>query len=199
RRPDGGRRPSRRRRALHRAPPRGRMTPRILIVDDEERMAAVIAAALGRAGWECETCRSGDQALGVLEARGADVVVTDWKMPGMDGMALLRTLRARRADLPIILLTAHGSVPAAVAALLEGDFDYVTKPFDNDELRAVVSRALELGRLSRENRWLRQEVASRYTADSVIAESARSRELLALVRRVAPSRATVLVQGESGT
>jgi DNA-binding NtrC family response regulator len=175
------------------------MRPRILIVEDEERMAAVVAAALARAGYECEACASGPAALGALEARGADAVVTDWKMPGMDGFSLLRELRARRADLPVILLTAYGSVPSAVAAMREGAFDYVTKPFDNDELRAVVARALELGRLARENRYLRQEVSSRYTADAVVAESPRSRDLLALVRRVAASRATVLVQGESGT
>jgi DNA-binding NtrC family response regulator len=175
------------------------MRARVLIVDDEERMAAVVAAALGRAGHDCETCASAEAALAALEARGADVVVTDWKMPGMDGLKLLRRLHARRADLPVILLTAYGSVASAVAAMREGAFDYVTKPFDNDELRAVVARALELGRLSRENRWLRQEVASRYTPDAVVAESARSRDVLALLRRVAPSRSTVLVQGESGT
>src|SRR5207245_2103506 len=134
-----------------------------------------------------------------LDARGADVVVTDWKMPEMDGIELLRRLHARRPGLPVILVTAHGTVPSAVAAMREGAFDYVTKPFDNDELRATVARALEMRRLERENRWLRQEVASRYAPEAVIAESPGSRELLALVRRVAPSRATVLIQGESGT
>ena len=175
------------------------MTPRILIVDDEERMVGVVAAALARAGYECEGCPSGEAALAALEARGADAVVTDWKMPQMDGIELLRQLHARRPGLPVILLTAYASVSSAVAAMREGAFDYVTKPFDNDELRTVVGRALELNRLTRENRWLRQEVETRYGADQVIAESPRSRELLALVRRVAPSRATVLVQGESGT
>ncbi len=162
-------------------------------------MVGVVAAALARAGYECEGCASGDAALVALEARGADAVVTDWKMPQMDGIELLRRLHARRPGLPVILLTAHASVSSAVAAMREGAFDYVTKPFDNDELRSVVGRALELNRLARENRWLRQEVATRYAADQVIAESARGRELLALVRRVAPSRATVLIQGESGT
>ncbi len=175
------------------------MTARVLIVDDEERMAEVIAAALRRAGHECETCASGAAALAALDARGADVVVTDWKMPEMDGIELLRRLHARRPGLPVILVTAHGTVPSAVAAMREGAFDYVTKPFDNDELRATVARALEMRRLERENRWLRQEVASRYAPEAVIAESAGSRELLALVRRVAPSRAAVLIQGESGT
>ncbi len=175
------------------------MKPRVLIVDDEERMVGVVAAALGRAGWQCEGCASGDAALAALDARGADAVVTDWKMPQMDGIELLRRLHVRRPGLPVILLTAYASVPSAVAAMREGAFDYVTKPFDNDELRATVGRALELTRLERENRWLRQEVDGRYAADQVIAESARSQELLALVRRVAPSRATVLIQGESGT
>ena len=120
-------------------------------------------------------------------------------MPGMDGLELLRRLHAKRPALPVILITAHGSVPSAVAAMREGAFDYLTKPFDNDELRALVGRALDLTRLERENRYLKQEVASRYAPDAMVAESARGKELLDLVRRVAPSKATVLIQGESGT
>ena len=175
------------------------MKPRIVVVDDEERMASVVAMALGRAGYECETCTSGEAALAAVDARGADAVVTDWRMPGMDGIELLRRLHQKRPALPVILITAHGSVPSAVAAMREGAFDYLTKPFDNDELRALVGRALDLTRLERENRYLKQEVASRYAPDAMVAESARSKELLELVRRVAPSKATVLVQGESGT
>ena len=175
------------------------MKPRILVVDDEARMAAVISAALERAGYECETANDGESALAALDARGADALVTDWKMPGMDGLELLRRARERRPGLPVILLTAHGTVPTAVAAMREGAFDYVIKPFDNDELRACVARAVALTRLERENRWLRQEVSSRYAPDAVVAESARGKETLELIRRVAPSKATVLIQGESGT
>ncbi len=175
------------------------MKPRILIVDDEERMAAVVAGALERGGWDCETANGGEAALASLERREADVVVTDWKMPGMDGIELLKVLHEKRPSLPVILLTAYASVRSAVAAMREGAFDYVAKPFDNDELRTAVARALELRRLERENRWLRQEVGARYAPDAVVAESARSKDALALVRRVAPSRATVLIQGESGT
>ena len=175
------------------------MKPRILIVDDEERMASVVAMALGRAGYDCEMCNSGGAALAWLAEHAADIVVTDWKMPQMDGVELLLQLHARHPGLPVILLTAHGSVPSAVAAMREGAFDYVTKPFDNDELRAVVARALDMTRLERENRYLRQEVASRYAPESMVAESSRSKELLGLLRRVAPSRSTVLIQGESGT
>jgi len=175
------------------------MTPRILIVDDEERMAEVMSMALGRAGYECRLCASGGGALSSPARGGADAVVTDLRMPGMDGIELLRRLRAQEPALPVILITAHASVPTAVAAMREGAFDFVTKPFDNDELRAVVARALAMRRLERENRYLRSEVASRYAPASVVAESSRSKEMLALVRRVAPSRSTVLVQGESGT
>src|SRR5262249_57154493 len=98
-------------------------------------------AALARAGHEAETCTGGAAALQALEERGADVVVTDWRMPDMDGVALMRAIHARRPALPVILVTAHGTVPAAVAAMREGAFDYLTKPFDNDELRALVGRA----------------------------------------------------------
>ncbi len=175
------------------------MKPRVLIVDDERRMAEVLAMALGRAGYECDTCDSGTTALAALDRHRADVVITDWKMPEMDGIELLRQLRARYPTLPVILVTAFASVPSAIAAIREGAFDYVTKPFDNEELRTIVGRALALRRLERENHYLRQEVENRYTPDTVVAESARSREVLDLVRRVAPSRATVLIQGESGT
>jgi DNA-binding NtrC family response regulator len=175
------------------------MKPRILVVDDEERMAHVIAQALGRGGFECETCPSGRAALEAIEAQAADAVVTDWRMPGMDGLELLRELKRRQPELPVILVTAFGDVPSAVAAMREGAFDYVTKPFDNDELRALVGRAVELTRLARENRYLREEVGRRYGPDAMVAESAASRDLLSLLRRVAPSRATVLLQGESGT
>ena len=162
-------------------------------------MAAVVAMALERDGYECEQCGGAAAALAAVEARGADVVVSDLMMPEMDGIELLRRLRAAHPSLPVILLTAHGSVPSAVAAMREGAFDYVAKPFDNDELRALVARAVALTRLERENRWLRQEVASRYAPEAFVAESAASRALLELVRRLAPSRATVCIQGESGT
>ncbi|MEA2627225.1 MAG: hypothetical protein QOD06_3270 [Candidatus Binatota bacterium] len=175
------------------------MNPRVLVVEDEERMAAVVATALGRAGYECETVGNGEAALERIESQAPDVVVTDWKMPRMDGMELLRELHRRLPGLPVVLLTAYGSVPAAVAAMREGAFDYVTKPFDNDELRTVVARALEISRLQRENRYLRQEVRGRHTPEDMVAESKQNRELWELVRRVAPSHATVLIQGESGT
>ncbi len=175
------------------------MKARVLVVDDEPRMAEVIAMALRRGGFDCDLCHDGARALAALEERPADVVVSDRKMPGMDGLELLAEIHRRWPELPVILLTAHGDVPSAVQAMRAGAFDYVTKPFDNDELRALVGRACDLRRLERENRWLRQEVVGRYSPEAIVAESPRSQALLELVRRAAPSRATVLIQGESGT
>ena len=120
-------------------------------------------------------------------------------MPGADGLEVLRRARKHAPELPVILITAHATVPTAVAALREGAFDYVQKPFDNEELRALVKRALEVTRLARENRYLRAELRTRYSLDAVVAESPRVREALELARRAAASRSTVLVTGESGT
>jgi DNA-binding NtrC family response regulator len=175
------------------------MKPRVLIVDDEPRMAASLRTALERSGYECECAGTGAEALIALEARRADVVVSDRRMPEMDGLELLREVKARYGELPFVMMTAYADVPSAVEAMRAGAFDYVAKPFDNDEIRAHVARAVELTRLKRENAWLRQEATAAYTPESMIAESAASRELLELVRRVARASSSVLVQGESGT
>jgi len=174
------------------------MKPRILIVDDEPRMGAALATALRRSGYACEACTSGTDALRIFGEHGADVVVTDRRMPGIDGMELMRELLKAKPGLPVILITAYGDVPSAVAAMRDGAFDYVTKPFDNDELRNLVARALELDRLRDENRLLRQEVGARF-GDAIVAESEAMRAVLELVDRTGPSTASVLIQGESGT
>src|SRR6516225_5786055 len=175
------------------------MKARILIVDDQERMAAVIATALRFASYECDVVTDGERAFALLADRAYDAVVTDWKMPAIDGMELLRRVKRDRPGLPVILITAYGSVSSAVAAMRAGAFDYVTKPFDNDELRATVGRALEMAQLRRENTYLRQATTTRYSPSTIIAESPRSRELINLVRRASPSHAAILIQGESGT
>jgi DNA-binding NtrC family response regulator len=175
------------------------MKTRVLIVDDEPRLAASLRTALERSGFECECAGNGVEALLALETRRADVVVSDRRMPEMDGLELLREVKARYGELPFVMMTAYADVPSAVEAMRAGAFDYVAKPFDNDEIRAQVARAVELVRLKRENAWLRQEMPAAYTPESMIAESAASRDLLELVRRVARASSSVLVQGESGT
>jgi DNA-binding NtrC family response regulator len=172
---------------------------RIAVLDDEPRMVEVLAMVLRSEGHEVDPFSSAEAALAAVGETTYDLLITDLKMPGPDGLDVLRRARAARPGLPVVLLTAHATVATAVAALREGAFDYVEKPFDNDALRALVERALETSRLARENRYLRAEVRSRYAPDAMVTESPRMKEALDLARRAAASRSTVLVTGESGT
>jgi len=172
---------------------------RIAILDDEQRMADILGMVLRREGYEVHTFVDPHTALGALEKEPFDLLLTDLKMPLMDGVEMLRRARALAPELPVILITAHATVPTAIEAMRAGAYDYVEKPFDNTELKSLVGRALDVTRLSRENRYLRAELASRYAFDSIVAESSALREVFDLVRRAARSPSTVLVSGESGT
>jgi DNA-binding NtrC family response regulator len=175
------------------------MKPRLAVLDDEPRMVDILAMVLQREGYEVRTFVQPRAALEALQAEPFDLLLTDLKMAGMDGLDVLRRVRAIDPELPVILVTAHATVQTAIAAMREGAFDYVEKPFDNDELKNLVRRALDVTRLARENRYLRAELKSRYALDALVAESAVMREVLDLARRAARSRSTVLVTGESGT
>ena len=175
------------------------MPERILIVDDDELMTRYVERILASAGFECEVCFDAEAALKAAEMRRVDLVVSDVVMPSMDGTELMRRLRERTPMMPVILLTSYGSIESAVAAMRAGAFGYLPKPAKDDELIMLVKRALEMTRLERENRYLRQELNERYGPDAFVAVSDHSRALLDIIRRVAPSRATVLIQGESGT
>jgi DNA-binding NtrC family response regulator len=174
------------------------MSGRVLVVDDEPRMAEAVRDALAGTGARCEAHTEPAAALQALLADGADVLVCDWRMPGLDGLELLRRVRAARPGTRVILMTAYGDVPSAVEAMRAGAFDYLIKPFDNEELRRRVARALDLARLERENREMRQALAGRY-AEAIVAASPAMREVLELVDRAAAAAAPVLVLGESGT
>ena len=172
---------------------------RVLIVDDEFHFARSAASVLTQAGYECETCPTVEAALKVLEHQGADVIVADMRMPGMDGMDLLKKVRTKEPDLQVVLAVASPSPESAKEALRGGAFDFVTKPFDSDELNAVVNRAVEMSALQRENRKLREQLDVASIAAGFVAEGTASRQLVSMIRRVAPSRTTVLIEGETGT
>jgi two-component system response regulator AtoC len=168
---------------------------RILVIDDEPAMRFTLEAVLGDAGHEVLVADGGSAGLQAFEAQGADVVVTDLAMPGVDGMAVLSNLRALDPSVPVLMLTAHGSERVAVAAMKAGAFDYLPKPFDPDELTLSVSRAADTRRLRLENARLRTEAT---LGRAMIAESPVTRRVLELVTRVAPKDVTVLLTGESG-
>jgi len=172
---------------------------RVLIVDDEFHVAHAAAMVLSQAGYECETCPTVEAALKVLECKGADVIVADMRMPGMDGMDLLKKVQSKQPDLAVVVTVPLPAAESAKAALRGGAFDCVTKPFDTDELNAVVGRAVEMSTLQRENRKLREQLDVASIAAGFVAEASKSRQLVAMIRRVAPSRTTALIEGETGT
>jgi two-component system, NtrC family, response regulator AtoC len=171
------------------------MTRRILIVDDEPSLRKVLAAHLRRFGHESESAEDGAIAIRRLQEEPFHLVVTDLRMPNVDGMELLRWIHQHQPGLPVILITAHGTVETAVEAIKAGAFDYVTKPFDRDELRGVITKALATEQ--RNNR--RVASAPDSTIHGIVGSTPAMRDLLKLVEKVAPSPTTVLVTGESGT
>ncbi len=172
---------------------------RVLIVDDELNLARMAANLLRQAGYDCETCPTVDAAMHALEQHGADVILTDLKMPGVDGMELIRKVQTKRPDVAVVVSAPTPSADSAAAAVRAGAFDSVSKPFNADELNSVITRAVEMSSLQRENRRLREQLEVAATTAEFIAESAQARALVATIRRVAPAHATALIQGETGT
>ena len=171
------------------------MHQRVLVIDDDAALRYTLEAVLTDAGLTVETADGGAAGLAAFEARGADVVLTDLAMPGVDGMKVLQALRAQDPGVPVLMLTAHGSERVAVAAMKAGAHDYLPKPFDPDELTLTVKRAIETRALRLQNARLRTETA---LGRSIVAESPAMRRVLDMVARVAPKDVTVLFTGESG-
>ena len=165
--------------------------PHVLIVDDELNIRRVLAAMLKREGYEVTTAADGEQALAVLQKTPVHVVVTDLVMPRMSGLTLLERAQAEFPDVPIIMITAHGTVDSAVQALKAGAFDYITKPFEQEELKKVIAKAARAHELERQN------VHS--AAAPLVGASQAMRHVYEIVSKVADSPSTVLITGESGT
>ncbi|MGB8932763.1 MAG: response regulator, partial [Anaeromyxobacteraceae bacterium] len=172
------------------------MTIRVLVVDDDPGVRYTLREILESEGLDVEEAADGEEALRVLDRGGHSLVVTDLRMPRLDGMALLKAITARSPAPRVVLVTAHGSERQAVEAMKAGAFDYFRKPFEPEELLAVVRRAVEAARLAQENERLSGELA---LAGGMVFASEPMRRLAALVARVAPRDVTVLVSGESGT
>ncbi len=171
----------------------------ILLIDDDESLRRVTEFTLREDGYTVLTAADGRAAMETFSSSPVDLVVTDVRMPEMDGMELLTRLKAMHPDLPVVLLTAHGTISAAVDAMKLGAADYLTKPYSRDQLRASIRKALEVARLKTENRNLRQMVTERFSFASMIAGSRSMCAVTDTASRVAASDATVLLEGESGT
>jgi two-component system response regulator PilR (NtrC family) len=172
----------------------------ILVADDEEIMREILEALLTREGYHVHLASSGDEALELARSAPFDAAIVDVMMPGMDGIATLQELRKLDDDLPVLMITAFASVETAIAAMKLGAFDYVTKPFKNDEVLIVVRNAVERRQLVAENTALKQTLQAQYRRFSgIIGGSPRMKQVFDLIIQAAPSRSTILVTGESGT
>jgi DNA-binding NtrC family response regulator len=173
--------------------------PRILIVDDEPDMVDNCARILRRAGHRCLTTTDPHRALGLLESERPDMLLTDLKMPEIDGLALLHRARELDPALPVVVITAFATIESAVAAIKDGAFDYLPKNFSVDQLTLVVERALRQRRLALENRNLRDQLQTAFALENVIGRSPAMAQVFELVKKAARSEANILVLGESGT
>jgi len=169
---------------------------KILIVDDELNMRLVLSAMLKKEGYEVASASDGREALQILKSSKIAVVVTDLKMPDIDGMELLNHISEQHPEIPVIMITAHGTVATAVEALKKGALDYITKPFDIDELKNVISKAMKTRNLKESELFLPPEEIER---TGIIGTSKSTLEIFEAIKRVAPTTTTIMITGETGT
>ncbi|KAF0865026.1 sigma-54 dependent transcriptional regulator [Pseudomonas sp. LD120] len=175
------------------------MTHNLLVVDDEPKLCDLLSSALSQNGVQVFTASNGLHALKVLEQEDIDLVISDWRMPGMDGPQLLAEIKLRYPQLPVIVMTAYSTVKNAVQSMRNGAYDYIAKPFDIDELDITVSKALQFRDILKDNQRMRAELEEAQQFDSLVGDSPSFRRVLQAVDSVRDSNATILLTGESGT
>jgi two-component system NtrC family response regulator len=171
----------------------------VLIIDDEKNYLLVLQTLLEDAGYAVTAISDPETALAFLGESEVDVVVTDMKMPKVTGREVLQRVKKKWVHLPVLIMTAFGSIESAVEVMKHGAFDYITKPFSNDELLLSIHNAVELSRAHRQYRLLQEAMEDRYGVHKIVGRSRAIRDVLVMVDRAAPSRSTVLITGESGT
>lgn len=173
----------------------------ILIADDEPLTRQSLYEILKIEGYKVTTARDGLEALGLIEKLLPEIVISDMKMPGMDGLQLVKEIKARGLEIPVILITGYGSIETAVEVMREGAFDYITKPIVDNEIKVVIQKIIKQQELIEENRFLRERLknTTRQRFHNIIGQNDKMQKIYALIEAVANSNATILLQGESGT
>jgi len=174
-------------------------TPEILIIDDEKNILDLLNVVFKKEGYEVTTSISSAKALEYIKSRDFDIILSDIKMPEISGMQILQHVREKKPEIPMIMITAFGTIKQAVEALQAGALDYIVKPFDVEELKIIVAQGLERKRLEAENIFLKRELKDRYGLDNMIGKSKKMREICSLIEKIATTDSTVLITGESGT
>jgi DNA-binding NtrC family response regulator len=172
------------------------MKKRILIVEDEDKLRRILELQLVDSGFDVVKAASAEEALPLIDR--ADLILTDFKLPGMSGLEMLQLVRKQNTQVPVIVMTAFGTIENAVEAMKAGASDFLLKPFDLAHLTAVVNKALEIRSLREENRALKEELGRKYQWDNIVGRSPAMQQIFATIMRVGPTRATVLLAGESG-
>jgi len=172
---------------------------RALIVDNERDHAEVVAEGLQRAGFECRVATSGREGAELVEQEPFDVVITDLVMSDLDGLGVLQRSKQHQPEAEVILITGHGTIPSAVEAMQRGAFNYLLKPLDLGQLRAIAARAAENARLRRANLELKRRLDERFGFEGVVGDSPQMRDVIEKLKRIAPTNASVLIEGENGT
>lgn len=172
---------------------------KILVVDDEQSIRDVLNDLFDSLGYVVGLARTGKEGLQTALSSDLDLAVVDVSLPGSDGLEVLRALKESKPELPVIMMTGYASMSSALQAMKLGAYDFITKPFDLDEVQMVAERAIERHRLIDENRYLKNELRLRYGFDNVVGLSAEAQEAYVMAARVADSRASVLILGETGT
>ncbi len=170
----------------------------ILIVDDEAKILRLLDLQLGQEGHSTSTAATAELGLRLLQQQPVDLILTDLRLPGMDGLEFLQAAKRLQPGVPVVVMTAHGTVETAVEAMKAGASDYLLKPFGFDELRLVIDKELDVRGLRQENQNLREALRERYDYPNIVGRGPKMREVLALVERIAPTQTTVLIGGESG-
>jgi DNA-binding NtrC family response regulator len=170
----------------------------ILIVEDEPKMRRLLELQLGDEGFDARTAADAEAGLQLLNKEEFDIIVTDFKLPGMNGLEFLQAAKRVNAEIPVVIMTAHGTIESAVEAMKNGASDYVLKPFSLAELVLVIRKELASHQLRQDNRTLREALGQRYQYENIVARGEKMQAVLALVERVAPTNSTVLIGGESG-
>ncbi len=172
---------------------------KLLIIDDEKSILDLLAVVFEKEGYSVQTALSATKALELIENEDFDLILTDIRLPEISGMEILRRVRNEKPHLPVVMITAYGTIKQAVEALKAGALDYIVKPFDVEELKIIVAQGLEKSRLQKENILLKKELKEKYSFKNMIGKSKKMREIYSLIEKVAGIDSTVLITGESGT